>query len=181
MKVLGMGLDWKGKRLYQPIEEAAFTESLIKALSAVAVDTRTMAVATTRGTAFRGEQARRVVDRGDPKAAGWSFLVAEDDPRKGAIIEALAPLATVRAMADPAKPLLFKAAGPDQWQAWITDHYYALDLAGEKVPGYVLIAGGPTQVPFGFQALMDSVASVGRVDFDKIDDLAAYVAKLLRL
>lgn len=181
MRILGMGLDMKGNRLFEPIEEAAFTEALLARLAPNTARVRGLAKAATRGTTFRGEQGRRVADRGDPKAAGWSFLVSEKDPRKDAIVEALAPLARARGMADPAKPLLFASDGPDDWQRWMTDCYYALDLAGQQVPAYVLIVGGPEQVPFGFQSLMDSVASVGRLEFDRIEDLAAYVAKLLRL
>lgn len=181
MRVLGMGLDWQGKRLFEPIEEAVFREALLARLGANTTRVRGLTTASTRGTIFRGEQARLIVDRGDPKVAGWSILVAEHDPRKNALVEALAPLARARGMADPAKPLEFSGANPDDWQDWLTDRYYALDLNGQKVPSYVLIAGGPDLVPFGFQSLLDTVASVGRVDFDTVEELAGYVAKLLRL
>jgi len=181
MQFLGMGLDWQGNRLFKPIDEAAFTETLLTGLTANTERVKSLTKASLRGVEFRGEQAKHVVDRGDPKAAGWSLLVAEGDPRKAALIDALAPLAKARGMADPAKPLSFTSKGPDDWQAWLTERYYALDLRDEKVPGYVLIAGGPDQVPFGFQSLLDTVASVGRVDFEKLEDFAAYAAKLLRL
>ena len=45
----------------------------------------------------------------------------------------------------------------------------------------MLIVGGPELVPFGFQSLMDSIASVGRLEFERIEDLGVYVDKLLRL
>jgi hypothetical protein len=45
----------------------------------------------------------------------------------------------------------------------------------------VLIVGGPERVPFHFQAVLDSAASVGRVAFDEIGSLEAYVEKILRL
>jgi hypothetical protein len=181
MQVLAMGLDWHGKRLFEPIEEAAFTEALLTRLGANTKRVQGLTKAATRGTTFRGEQARLIVDRGDPKAAGWTFLVAEQDPRKDALVEALAPLARARGMADPATPLEFSGSDPDDWQAWLTDRYYALELDDRKPPGYVLIAGGPDRIPFGFQSLLDTVASVGRVDFDTPEELAAYVEKLLRL
>ena len=63
-------------------------------------------------------------------------------------------IAKARGMDDPKSPLLFDGSGPDSWPEWMTDRYYALDLAGKKVPGYVLIVGGPDQVPFGFQSLL---------------------------
>lgn len=61
------------------------------------------------------------------------------------------------------------------------DNYYALDLEGKQVPQYILIVGGPDQVPFLFQSILDTVANVGRVDFDSLDDLKNYVEKLIRL
>jgi hypothetical protein len=181
MRILGMGLDRQGKRLFEPIEEVAFTEALLAQLAPNTERVKPLTQAAKRGTVFRGEQAKLVVDRGDPKAVGWSFLIAEKDPRKDAIIEALAPLARARGMADPTKPLSFASKGPDDWRQWLDERYYAPALRDEPVPGYVLIVGGPEQVPFGFQSLLDTVASVGRVEFDKMEDLASYVAKLLRL
>jgi hypothetical protein len=41
--------------------------------------------------------------------------------------------------------------------------------------------GGPDWVPFRFQSILDTVANVGRVDFDALDDLKHYVDKLIRL
>ena len=181
MRILAMGLDWKGNRLFPPLEEAAMQDALVKALVPNTAREQRLARTSSRAAVFRGEQVRRVVDRGDPKAAGWTFLVADKDPKKNAYIEALAPLAKARGMDDPKAPLLFDGSGPDAWPEWMNDRYYALDLTGKKSPGYVLIVGGPDQVPFGFQSMLDTVASVGRLDFDRIEDLAAYAAKLLRL
>ena len=45
----------------------------------------------------------------------------------------------------------------------------------------MLIVGGPERVPFHSQAVLDSAASVGRVAFDDLTDLQAYVEKVLRL
>ncbi len=180
-RILAMGLDWKGNRLFPPLDEAAMQNALVKALVPNSPRVERQARSSSRAAVFRGEQAHLVVDRGDPKAAGWTFLVADKDPKKSAYIAALAPLAKARGMDDPKTPLLFDGSGPDSWPEWMTDRYYALDLAGKKVPGYVLIVGGPDQVPFGFQSLLDTVASVGRLDFDRTEDLAAYAAKVLRL
>ena len=79
-------------------------------------------------------------------------------------------------MAEPAKPLLFGGETSEGWFDWLNDNYHALDLEGKKTPGYVMIVGGPSQVPFAFQSLLHTVASVGRLDFDDIRDLNAYVA-----
>jgi Peptidase family C25 len=181
MRILAMGLDRKGNRLFPPLEETAMQDALLKALVPNTARVQRLARSSSGAAVFRGEQSRRIVDRGDPKTAGWTFLVADKDPRKKTYIEALAPLAKARGMDDPKSPLLFDGSVPDAWPDWLNDRYYALDLAGKKVPGYVLIVGGPDQVPFGFQSLLDTVASVGRLDFDRIEDLSAYAAKVLRL
>jgi hypothetical protein len=96
-------------------------------------------------------------------------------------VAALAALAKHRGMADPASPLLFENGEPEDWGTWLQDSYYALALESKTVPRYILIVGGPDQVPFGFQSLLDSVANVGRVEFDSVDDLATYAGKLIRL
>jgi hypothetical protein len=44
-----------------------------------------------------------------------------------------------------------------------------------------LILGGPDQVPFLFQSVLDSAASVGRLAFDSIEDLRVYAEKVVRL
>jgi hypothetical protein len=181
MKILGLGLDRSGKSLVPPRDEQVVVDSLVRALARNAEPLRALARATSEGVAFRGEVQRRVVDVGDPRTAGWMFLVRSDDERRAAITEALAPLAEWRAMTEPTKPLLFGGETSEGWFDWLNDNYHALDLEGKKTPGYVMIVGGPSQVPFAFQSLLHTVASVGRVDFDDIRDLNAYVAKLLRL
>lgn len=181
MDVLGMGLNLKGERLYPVIGARDMADALRDRLLPNGARIRGMSAATSHGVEFRGEQKRRVVDVGDPKAVGWTFLVAESDPHKGAITEALAPLIQARGMADPSKPLLFAGTRPEDWHQWLTERYTALGLTNQQVPAYVLIVGGPDRVPFGFQSLFDQAASVGRVDFATIDDLAAYAAKVVRL
>ncbi len=182
MRVLGMGLNLKGERLFQPLDGEAFADRLIDALAANGPRMRTMATAGAPGIVFRGEQPRRVLDAGDPVTAGWTVLVNRDDPRKAELLAALAPLAAHRGMDRPEQPIEYVDSEPDEWGDWLTDAYYALDLApGGKVPRYVLIAGGPDQVPFGVQSLLDAVANVGRVDFATADELAGYVQKVIRL
>jgi hypothetical protein len=181
MNILGLGLNRSGNPLFAPRDEQVVVDSLVRALARNAERLRTLASATSECVAFRGEVQRRVIDVGDPRATGWMFLVRSDDERRAKIVEALAPLAEWRAMPEPAKPLLFGGETSEGWFDWLNDNYYALDLEGKKTPGYVMIVGGPSQVPFALQSLLQTVASVGRVDFDDISDLNAYVAKLLRL
>jgi hypothetical protein len=130
---------------------------------------------------FRGEQQRDVVDAGDPVKQGWTFVVGAGDPRRAELTAAIRPLAERRGMADPAQPLVVPDMDPSEWGDWLNDSCYGLELTGRKVPRYVLLVGGPDQIPFGLQSLLDGAANVGRVDFETVDDLAGYVAKLLRL
>jgi hypothetical protein len=163
------------------MEEKAVLQSLVSSLSANVGMVRSMARATSEGVAFRGEVRRVALDPGDPKAAGWTYLINTKNPLKKEIEAVLKPLAQHRGMPEPKQPLPFGDEPPEQWLDWLHDHYYALELEGKKVPHYILIVGGPDQVPFRFQSLIDSVANVGRVDFDKTEDLKSYVDKLIRL
>lgn len=181
MRILGTGIDYStGEVLIDPIDEETFGQTIQESLARHADEVRSSVQTRARGTALRGEVEReRTVDLGDPRAAGWTFLVNRDDPRREEIEKALAPLGEHRGMADPS-PLIFNGEPEEEWQDWMQEHYLGLELDGKRVPHYVLVVGGPDQVPFHFQSLLDSAASVGRVDFDTIGDLQVYVDKVLR-
>jgi hypothetical protein len=177
VKILGMGLDESGQLLFPPFDEANFASRLEEGLAGNVADLRASASATATRTAFRLElELAPIADLRDPRAAGWTFLVNEADPDLADIVDALRPLAVHRGMADPAKPLIFRSDA--DWQEWMIDNYSSIGI--EQVPHYVLVVGGPDQVPFHFQALLDVAASVGRVDLSP-PDLRAYVEKLIRL
>lgn len=181
MKIMGMGLDFDGTPLFRPIEEKVMAQALRDSLPANAPGLKGLTKTTTEAFSFRGEVERITPDRGDPREVGWTFLVSGADPERDAIGDILEPLALHRGMADPAKPLVLDTDSPDEWFDWLNDSYYALDLQGDTVPHYVLIAGGPERVPFRFQSILDAVASVGRVDFETLDDLKTYVDKIIRI
>jgi hypothetical protein len=107
--------------------------------------------------------------------------VSSANPRRDEIIEILKPLATLRGMENPTEPLVFDGASEDMWGEWLQDAYYARELEGRKVPQYVLFIGPPQELPFRLQSLMDTVANVGRLDFDQLEDLDRYVKKIIRL
>lgn len=178
MKIMGMGLNYAtGELLIPPVTEVEFGNKIQNALTKNAEEVRDLARASTAATTFRGEVEReRLVDIGDPRAAGWTFLVNRDDPQLSEIIAALRPLAEHRGMEDPSAPLTY---GGEDWWEWYLDYYTPLET--DTLPHYILIVGGPDQVPFLFQSLLDSLASVGRVQFDSLDDLKAYVNKVIRL
>ena len=177
MRIMGLGLDLSGKPLFQPVEADAFTQMLVSRLEQNA----RAAEAIAKSATYRGELERQAIDPGDPKSAGWTFLVNANDPHRPAYEKALAPLAAQRGMPDPRSPLLYHAEAPEEWFDWLQDNYYGLVLEGKKPPGYILIAGSPEQVPFRFQSILNTAAKVGRVDFETPEDLEQYVDKLLRI
>jgi hypothetical protein len=179
MEIMAFGKKRSGERLFKPVDEEQFVNSLAAALPNNAPTLSTLSVNTARNVQFRGEVRRRVRDAGDPRQAGWSFLVAKDDPQREKIIQILKPLAVHRGMENPADPLVFDKP-EDNWDEWL-EYYYALDLEGKKVPHYVLMVGGPELLPFHFQSLLDTVANVGRLAFDSTKELKQYVDKVIRL
>ena len=179
MQILGTGIDYStGDTLVQPFDEEAFGQAVQQALSQRAAEIQRVGAIRSGGTAMRGEVRReRTTDLGDPAQAGWTYLVHRDDPQREALDRALAEH---RHMEDGG-PLVYGGEPPEDWQGWMQDHYFGRQLEGRKVPHYVLFVGSAERIPFHFQALFDSAASVGRVDFDTPAELQAYVEKLLRL
>jgi hypothetical protein len=181
MEIHGMGLNLAGKLLFSPVDERAFTAALKLGLERNAETMRRLARTTAEGVRFRGEVQRAVQDPGDPRLAGWSFLVNSADPQRREIEAILSPLAMHRGMADPEAPLVFNSEPQDDWFDWLQDNYHGLSLEGKRPPHYIMLVGGPAQVPFQFQSLLKTAANVGRVDFDTLDDLKKYVEKLIRV
>jgi hypothetical protein len=164
--------------LIPALGSAEFTERLAAVLVERADEVRDITRGTSAGTALRGERERvRMVDRGDPRAAGWTFLVSAADPALDTITKIIRPLAELRGMRDPGAPLIFDPAM--SWTDWLTSAYQGLEPRDR--PYYVLVVGSPQLVPFHFQALLDSTSATGRVAFDRLDDLDSYVTKVIRL
>lgn len=181
MDILSFGIRYEtGAPLVPAIDEVEFADRILESFAKRAPEMRYTTSATTHATTFRGVIERtRTADLGNPREAGWTFLISEHDPRKKDIIRILRPLAMHRSMIDPQQPLVFHGEEREEWFEWLLENYSPLET--DSVPHYVLIAAGPDQVPFQFQALLDSAASVGRVDFDTLEDLEKYVNKVLRL
>jgi hypothetical protein len=181
MRIVAFGKDVSGNLLFPAVDEDQFADSLVAALGRNVKPLQRLTRMTSHAVAFRGEITRRVIDAGDPLEVGWTFLVAKNDPRRAQIIETLRPLALHRGMTEPGAPLVFGGESEDQWGNWLADNYYAKKLAGERVPQYILIVGGPALLPFRLESLLDTIANVGRIDFDQPSDLAQYIDKIIRL
>ena len=182
--IMALGLDLRGAPLFQPMDEETVARSLIDSLGRNIDRVQDLAKVTTRGVSFRGEMEALPINPGDPRAAGWTFLLNEKDPQRQDLERLIRPLAEHRKMTDPEKPLLFHGEPPEDWFNWITDNYTSLQLHGEQVPQYILILGGPEQVPFHFQSILNTNAKVGRLCFtsdDGLYQLKTYVDKLIRL
>ena len=179
MEIMGTGLDFStGKPLIGTIDEQAFSEKILGSFPHETLPG--LSRAGTSAFMFRKEIEREhYMDLGDPRKAGWTFLVNGNDPQRDEIAQTMRPLAEHRNMLDPDSPLVYNGESEDDWEWWLGENYRNPDL--ENVPHYVLIVGGPDMVPFRFQSFLDILASVGRVHFDSIHDLETYIEKLIRL
>lgn len=180
IRLTGLGLDvTTGQRLFQPLSEQEFGLQVLRGLQRNADRFDAVREAHSTAVAFRGEIERRpTVDLGDPRQAGWSYLLSTSDRRAAEWKEALLPLAEHRGMPNPERPLLFDGRDGGSWPDWILDVFGPFQ---KHRPHYLLIIGGPDQVPFRLQSFLDSTAAVGRLDFGTPEELRAYVEKVLRL
>ena len=125
------------------------------------------------------EGDRELVDGRSPERlaeAGWGVVFAEStDPR---VREALADLLQRRrSQADAGEPLYREFAGSDGVRAGESkDQFLARHGAGpgavdpRKVPYYLLLMGGPDEIPMSFQYQLDVRRAVGRLHFEPRDD-----------
>ncbi len=185
MKVYVPAINYStGNLLYDPIDEKTLAqniEGLITERHEEIMGTLSRAAADIT---FRAVKAPETRNLNDPLEVGWTYLISKDHPHLSEIQKAIDPLAKHRGM--KGEPLFFDSKANEssllRWQTWIEDNYGSLnpDLSLTIPPHYVLIIGGPDQVPFGLQALLDISASVGRLDLDP-EELDVYVQKVIRL
>ena len=186
-KIFANGINYStGKPLVDPIDEESFGNRIQQSLFQNAKEIQSLTQTSFIAKSFRGEIERTTLDLGNPKVAGWTFLLSESDPKFSEIVEIINPLAKHRNMENPKSPLTFDKNEEndqplEQWSDWLKDNYHSLVLEGKKTPHYVLIIGGPDLIPFKFQSLFDSAAAVGRVAFDSMEDLQNYVEKIIYL
>lgn len=182
MKLAGLGIDFStGKLLYQSVDEEQFADRIFALTSDRVPSMRMMLQAVTPGVTFRGEMEKKPsIDLNDPKSAGWTYLINENDPQRPEIESILTPLAKHRTGGN-VTPLFYHGEKEEEWADWFEENYYAMHLAGQKPPHFILVIGSPKQVPFHFQSFLDTIASVGRLDFEDLVQLKTYVDKVIRL
>jgi len=180
MQIMGLGIDYQtGELLVKPMDSTAFARKILESLNKNSKDFTQLANVGSQTLTFRGEVERRPVDQGNPREAGWTYIVNENDPDREEISKILRPLAEYRGMKDPESPMVFNGEAEEEWFDWLQDNYYSVEHM--ERPYYIAIVGGPDKIPFKFQSLLDMATAVGRLDFNSLDDLKAYVEKVIRL
>jgi hypothetical protein len=127
------------------------------------------------------------VDTGDLAEAGWAVVFAEDaDP---VVREALEPL--LRARRDEAAARKAgryrELAGRDGYRHGETTGQFLLRQGidpgapanPDVFPYYVLLVGGPEEIPFRFQYQLDVTYAVGRLSFNTPAEYASYAAAVV--
>lgn len=186
MKLFPLGINIAtGNLLFDPIDAQEAGQRIQESLSKKIDEILTRAATLSDSMRFKGIEIerKRTVDRGDPREAGWTFLISERDPHTSEYIEIIKPLAERRGMEDPTKPLKFNNEQPEEWIKWYENNFHPLTtaLSPSRAPQYILLVGSPDQIPFKLQSYLDILSSVGRVDFDSPEDLQTYIDKIIRL
>jgi hypothetical protein len=180
MKIMTLGINYSTKKLLiDPVDEQSLGNAIMNSLGGNAALLRNLTQAVTLGVTFRGEVKRKIEDLADPHTAGWTFLVNSKDHNKAHLVKSIRRLAEHRGMKDPAEPLLFNGETADEWVDWLMENYSSPQM--EQKPHYILILGGPDQVPFLFQSVLDTTAAVGRLAFDTPEELEAYADKVIKM
>lgn len=107
MKIMGLGLDLTGRLLFQPTDEELVIKSFLNSLERNAERLLSLTRTTAEAVSYRNEVERKTLDPGDPRVAGWTFLVNANDPHCPGIETILEPLSKHCGMADPRAPLLY--------------------------------------------------------------------------
>jgi hypothetical protein len=123
-------------------------------------------------------------DENDLAQAGWGIVFAADEPRVEELLVALEPLRTLRAA--QAGPLFKIFKGNDGLRSdeagW---EYLGRHGAGPGpvdpklgVPFYLLFVGDAARLPFEQQCEIDVRHAVGRLDLERVEEIAAYAERL---
>lgn len=118
------------------------------------------------------------VDPEDLGSAGWAIVAATD--ARPEVLEALSVLRDMRREQAGDRYREFVGADgyrrPEGKRDFLARQKMgsALPANPERVPYYVLLVGGPGEIPFSFQYQLDVQYAVGRVAFDTVEEYRRY-------
>ena len=144
-----------------------------EALKAIGVDPKAVTDRSLPQKHLAADES--VKDPNDLKQAGWGIVLPENVPSE--VMAALKPLLELRQQQAGS---LYKELGgyvPGRSSRdWLNSKGVTWGVVDPKkgVPLYLLLVGGPKQIPFEFQYMLDSYWNVGRLDFDSPADYRAY-------
>lgn len=181
--ILINGLNYTtGKLLVDKINEYDFSDRILNSLTKRTKEFQSFSDKNKTLETFRGvQQAIPDLDKNNPKEVGWTYIINKNNTNKQEIINIIKTLAEFRGMVDPENPLMYNGEKFDKWNDWMMEN---VNIPGSKTPYYILIIGDPneqTGIPFEFQSFLGMGSTVGRLDFDSLEDLSNYVTKVIRL
>jgi hypothetical protein len=145
----------------------------IDALKAIGVDPKSVIDRSRPESHLAADES--VQDPNNLEQAGWGVIFPADVSAD--VVTALKPLLEWREQ--QARALYKEFPGYANRQSardWLNRRGVGWSLVDPKkgVPLYLLLVGGPKQIPFEFQYLLDSYWNVGRLDFDTAAEYRAY-------
>lgn len=119
----------------------------------------------------------------NPKQSGW-LLVIPDDNEGDDILEALQPLLTLRSPEPECKsPHIVRFPTSTmhiiEMGEWIRNFIMDHKSNEPHPPGYVLLAGSLSSLPYTLQHSIATYQTVGRLSFDNISDYRTYAEKVV--
>ena len=116
----------------------------------------------------------------DVSRAGWAVVFAANAPAE--FRDAIQPLIEHRKSRVPAescKQLEYRPG--ESLKDWLKRYgVYPGSVAPTKIPYYLLLAGDPSAIPFQFQYLLDIEYAVGRLCFDRPEQLRQYAESVVK-
>ncbi|WP_020471363.1 hypothetical protein [Zavarzinella formosa] len=114
------------------------------------------------------------VDPTNPGRAGWAIVLPAGCSQE--LKSAVQPLIERRKnVVPPDRCKVFEYRPGETMRKWLARHGVAPgSVVPTKVPYYVTLVGGPTEIPFDFQYLLDVEYAVGRLAFDTPEQYRLY-------